>query len=80
MFDELACLGERHGVDLLEALHQVAVPGPLVRNIGRGVAVEARARLRARLAAGEGLVIEHVGVAAFLAEIEAERRSRPTWL
>ena len=52
----------------------VAVAEPAVGRDHRGVAVQARARLRALGdALGLLLVVEHVGVAAALAEVERER-------
>ena len=54
------------------------LPGLLVRHVDRGVAVDAGARLLGDLLAlGEGLVVEHVGVAALLAEILGERVAGP---
>ena len=78
MREGLARLGIRHLVVVLEALDQVAVPGLLVGHVDRRVAVDAGARLLEVLhALGEGLVLEHVGVAALLAEIRGERVARP---
>ena len=63
---------------LLEALDQVAAAELLVRHVDRGVAVQAGARLlRDLLPLGVGLVVEHVGVAALLAEILRERVAGP---
>ncbi len=70
--------GVRHLVHLLEARDQVAPSELLVRHVDGGVAVHARARLlRGLLALGERLVVEHVGMAALLAEIAREGVSGP---
>jgi hypothetical protein len=70
MRDQLARLGEGQLIDLFEAFHEVAVAGLLVRHGNRRVAMQAGARLLHHiLALGVGLVIEHEGVAALLAEI-----------
>ncbi len=73
MRDELARLGVGHLVHLLEALDEVAAAELLVRQIDRAVAVQAGAGLLDDLLAlGERLVVEHVGVAALLAEVDRE--------
>ena len=78
MADQLARLGVGHRVDRLESLDEVATAGLHVGAVDRGVAVEARARLlRHVLAFGEGLVLEHVGVPALLAEVDRKRVARP---
>ena len=76
--DELARLHVRHRVHLAEAGLEVAVPELLVRDVDRAVALHARPRLlHDRLALREGLILEHVRVAALLAEVDAERVARP---
>ena len=78
MLDQLARLGERHLVELLEAFHQVAVAGLFVRHLDRRVAMQARAGLLRRLLAlGVSLVVEHEGVPAFLAKILREGVAGP---
>ena len=75
---ELARLDVRHLVHLLEALDQIAVAGALVRHVHRAVAVQARARLLGDLLPlGERLVVEHVRVAALLAEVLREGVAGP---
>ena len=78
MREGLARLGVRHLVVVLEALDQVAVPRLLVGHVHRRVTVNAGAGLLEVLhALGEGLVLEHVGVAALLAEVGGEGVARP---
>ena len=78
MAHELCRLRVRHRVDLLEALDDVAVARLLVREVHRRMAVHARARLlHDHLALREPLVLEHVGVAALLAEIFGEGVALP---
>ena len=78
MREILARLGIRHLVVVLEALDQVAVPCLLVGHVDRSVAVDAGARLLEVLhALGKGLILEHVGMPAFLAEIRGKRVARP---
>ena len=78
MRDQLARFGKRHLIELLEAFHQVAVAGLLVRHIDRRVAMQARAGLLRRLLAlGVSLVVEHEGVPAFFAEILREGVAGP---
>src|SRR5690606_39494126 len=61
-----------------ESADQVAVARAHVGHVDRGVAVDARAGLgRDPLPLGEGLVFEHVGVAAFLAEVVREGVAGP---
>ena len=75
---ELDRLAVGHRVDLLEALDDVAVARLLVGEIGRGMAVQAGAGLLHHLLAQRVLlVLEHVGVAALLAEIRGERIALP---
>ena len=78
MRHELARLLVRHLVHRLEALHQVAAAELLVRHVDRRMTVHARARLlHDGLPLGERLIVQHVRVAALLAEILRERVSRP---
>ena len=78
MLHELDRLAVGHRVDLLEALDDVAVAGLLVGEIGRGMAVQAGAGLLHHLLTqGVLLVLEHVGVAALLAEVRGERIALP---
>ena len=78
MRHELPRLLVRHLVHRLEALDQIAAAELLVRHVDRRVAVHARARLlHDVLPLGERLIVEHVGVAALLAEIRRERIARP---
>src|SRR6478672_3979828 len=68
----------RYLVDPLEALGDVAVSLFLVRDVNGGVAVQARARLGGNyLAPSINLVLQHVGMAALLAEIGGERVTLP---
>ena len=78
MRDQLARFGERHLVEFLEPLHQIAVAGFCVRHLDRGVAMETRAGLfRRLLALGVSLVLEHESVPAFFAEIFREGVAGP---
>ena len=78
MVHQLRHLLVRHRVDLVEALDDVAVARLLVREIHRRMAVHARAGLLDdHLALREPLVLEHVVVAALLAEIFRERVALP---
>ena len=78
MAHQLRRLLVRHRVDLVEALDDVAVARLLVREIHRRMAVHARAGLLDdHLALREPLVLEHVVVAALLAEIFRERVALP---
>ena len=62
----------------LEARSDVTVAKAHVGRVHRGVAVEARARLRRELLSlRELLVGQHVRVAALFAEVMAERIARP---
>ena len=75
---QLARLGVGHRVHLLEARDQVAAARLLVGHVDRRVAVDAGAGLLGRLLAlGERLVVEHVGVAALLAEVHREGVAGP---
>ena len=65
------------GVELLEPDHEVAVAQLLHRDVGRGVAVDARAGLADFLPFGVLLVGQHVGVAALLAKILGEGVAGP---
>ena len=81
MAHELGRLRVGHRVDLLEALRDVAVARPLVRKVHRRVAVHACARLlHDHLALREPLVLEHVRVAALLAEVLGEGVALPDGL
>ena len=82
MLHGLANLGIGHVrvADDVEALHEVAVAELQVGGDDRGVAVDAHRRRRELLALGEGLVVEHVGVAAPLAVVRGEGVSRPDGL
>ena len=78
MRHELARLGVRHLVHRLEALDRDRRRRASCRHVDRRMAVHARAGLlRDVLPLGEGLVVEHVGVAALLAEVRRERVARP---
>ena len=78
MLHQLDRLGIGHRVHLLEAFDEVAVAGLLVGEIDRGVAIHAGAGLlHHHLALGEGLILEHVGVAAVLAEVGGEGIALP---
>ena len=78
MRDQLARFGERHLIHLLEAFDEVAVARFLIGHIERSVALKACAGLFGDLLAlGEGLVVEHVGVAALLAKIFRKRVPGP---
>src|SRR5688572_10125825 len=75
---QLARFGERHRVELLEPLHQIAVAGFGVRHLDRGMAMETCAWLFRRLLAfGVSLVLEHESVPAFFAEILREGVTGP---
>ena len=79
MRDQLARLGVRH---LVHRARSPCIRSPppsfLYGTYDRRVAVHARAGLLRRLLAlGERLVVEHVGVAALLAEIHRERVAGP---
>ena len=75
----LANLGISHVrvADGVEALHQIAIPQLQISGNDRGVAIDAHRRRRELLPFREGLVIEHVGMAAALAVIGGEGVSRP---
>lgn len=87
MLDELASFAVRHPADDLEPAHHlvpVEIRLGVVRHAGlcthlsvglerRRVAVQARAGLRERVAAGLIGVTEHVGVSAILAVVHGER-------
>ena len=78
MRELLARLGVRHLVVVLEALDQIAAPGLLVRHVDGRVAVNAGPRLLELLdTLGEGLVLEHVGMATLLPEVHRERITGP---
>jgi len=78
MGHEPAGLAVGHPVHRLEARDEVALAELPVWHVDRGVAVGAGSRLLGHLLAlGEGLVVEHVGVAALLAEIDREGVARP---
>ena len=69
---------EWHLIDFLEASRDVAVSRLLVRNIGGGMAIHARAGLRDGSGSlGIGLILQHVSVAAVLAEIDCESIALP---
>ena len=69
--------GVGQGIEFFETLGQISVPGFFVRLIHGGVAIKAGAGLRFGLPAGKGLVFEHVGMAALLAEIDGEGITGP---
>ena len=65
-------------MNLLEAFDEIAVARLLVGHVDRSVALNARAGLLDHLLAlGEGLVVEHVSVAALLAKILGKRVTGP---
>jgi hypothetical protein len=85
MRDQFTRFDVRQLIHLLEAFNEVPVPRFLVRDVDRGVALDAGARLFGDLLAlGEGLVVEHVGVATLFAKIFGKRVSGPhdlqTWI
>src|SRR5688572_32060336 len=68
----------RHRVEFREAGLRIAVPCAPIRHVGRGMTVDARARLlRDHLPLRELLVAEHVRVAALLAKIRCEGIAGP---
>ena len=79
-FTVLANLRIRHVRIVITLKPFVRSPSPSFKIGGheRGVAVDAHGRRVKLLALGEGLVLEHVGVAAAFAVIAA-KSSRPTW-
>ena len=74
---QLPGLGVRHRVHALEALHEVATAHPPVGLVHRCRQFARAGLFRDDLALGVRLVVEHVGMSAFLAEVLRERIACP---